>query len=86
MEIMKRFGPVSDRVLYQAEAEEARAHPGVWFTLQTKDSEAKAWAAAQQIKDGRRAAFRPARSFDAVTRGREVLIRYIGDTTTEDLA
>lgn len=73
-------GPVTARVLYHAEAEEARSRPGVWFTLQTKDTEEKAWCAAQQIKSGRRAAFRPAGSFEAVTRGKDVLIRYVAES------
>lgn len=69
---------ITDRVVHRAEAEEARSHPGVWFKLLSKDSEPKAWNTATQIRNGTRAAFRPAGSFEAAARGKDVLIRYVG--------
>lgn len=71
--------PHAFRVMYLAEAEEAMASPGVWFRLQSKDTAEKAWSAAAQIRAGRRAAFRPAGSFEAVARDCDVLIKYVGE-------
>ena len=70
--------PFADRILYRPEAKEARENPDKWFRLQTKDTPERAWTAAAQIKAGRRAAFRPAGTYDAVARGCDVLIRYLG--------
>ena len=70
--------PQAFRIKYLEEAEEARSNPGQWFRLLTKDSNNAAWSASQQVKNGRRAAFRPAGSFDSVARDCDVLICYIG--------
>lgn len=59
-----------------------REHPGTWVKVRTAPTEAAAWSAAQQIKAGRRAAFRPASDFETYTTGRDVVARYIGPETT----
>lgn len=57
-----------------------REHPGTWVKVRTAPTEAAAWSAAQQIKAGRRAAFRPATDFETYTTGRDVVVRYVGTT------
>lgn len=62
-------------------AEALRARPGEWAIF----SEDGAPANATHIKQGKRAAFRPAGSFDAVTRSHPgsrrcvIYVRYIGE-------
>lgn len=55
-----------------------RDHPGTWVKVRTAPTEAAAWSTAQQIKAGRRAAFRPAADFETYTTGKDVVARYIG--------
>ena len=66
------------RSKYDEVAEFMREHPGTWVKVRTAPTEAAAWSAAQQIKTGRRAAFRPAADFETYTTGRDVVVRYIG--------
>jgi hypothetical protein len=60
-------------------AEQAQAHPGQWFEVCTKANPNNAESFAQAIMDGRRVAFRPARSFEATIRGCAVYCRYVGE-------
>lgn len=64
---------------YQAVADYMKEHPGTWVKVRTAPTEAAAWSAAQQIKAGRRAAFRPAGDFETYTTGRDVVARYVGN-------
>ena len=71
------FSPARE-IKWLAEAAEAKRHPGVWFLMVERDGENAAWMFAQHVKKGVKVAFRPAGSFEAATRGREVYVRYIG--------
>ncbi len=73
------YRPAPTRVKYQDLAEHMKNNPGVWVKVRTTDTEAGAWAAAQQIKNGRRAAFRPAGAYDAYTTGNDVIASYTGE-------
>ena len=73
-----RHHPV--RIKYEDIAEEARNNPGQGVLVRTAPTESAAWAAAQQIKNGRRAAFRPAGHYDAYTQGCDVIATYTGET------
>ena len=72
------YRPTPMRIKYQDEAEHMKANPGTWVKVRTAPTEAAAWAAAQQIKTGRRAAFRPAGAYDAYTQGCDVIAAYVG--------
>ncbi|GAA5229234.1 hypothetical protein [Arthrobacter cryoconiti] len=67
-------------VKYTALVAHLKQHPGTWAKVRTTDTEAGAWAAAHQIKNGRRAAFRPPKEFESYTDGCVVMARYIGHT------
>lgn len=71
-----RSGPSRNK--YGDFAKHLKQNPGVWAKLRTADTDAGAWAAAHQIKTGRRAAFRPAGEYDAYTQGRDVIVRFVG--------
>lgn len=79
MNYLDRVPDPETNIKYLAEAEEARSNPGKWFKFQTKETENAAWSAANQIRKGRKAAFRPAGSFDTAVRGTDVLISYVGE-------
>lgn len=66
------------RVKYQAEAEWLRDHPGQWIVLRETTTDDAAWSAAEQIRNGRRAAFRPAGTFAASAEGLQVKVCYVG--------
>lgn len=71
-----RPGPARNK--YGALAKHLQENPGVWALVRTAETEAGAWAAAHQIKTGRRAAFRPEGHYDAYTQGRDIMARYTG--------
>lgn len=71
-----RPGPKGDK--YQALAEFMRDHPGTWVKVRTAANANAAWSGANQIKTGRRAAFRPASAFEAYTEGPDIIARFIG--------
>lgn len=73
------YRPAPKRIKYQDLAEHMKRNPGVWVKVRTADSDAGAWAAAHQIKNGRRAAFRPAGTYDAYTQGNDIVACYIGE-------
>jgi hypothetical protein len=76
-----RPGPKGDK--YKALAEFMREHPGTWVKVRTAANANAAWSGANQIKTGRRAAFRPASDFEAYTEGPDIIARYVG-AGTED--
>lgn len=67
------------RIKWIEEAMQARANPGEWFFLTERDTYDATWSFAHQIVIGRKAAFRPAGSFEAVARDRKVIIRFVGE-------
>lgn len=69
---------------YLDEAEALRAKPGQWAFLMTASSDNAAWSHSQSIKTGRRAAFRPHGHFESTVRGRDVMVRYVGDSVDKD--
>jgi hypothetical protein len=73
-----RSGPERRGSKYDDVATFMRENPGTWVKVRTAPTEAAAWSAAQQIKAGRRAAFRPAADFETYTTGRDVVSRYVG--------
>ncbi|RKS19662.1 hypothetical protein DFO58_2163 [Arthrobacter sp. AG1021] len=75
---MYEYRPTPVRIKYQDLADHMKDNPGVWVKVRTANTEAAAWAAAQQIKTGRRAAFRPAGDYDAYTQGCDIVARYTG--------
>lgn len=66
------------RIKYQDLADHMAANPNTWVKVRTANTESAAWAAAQQIKTGRRAAFRPAGAYDARTEGCDIIAAYVG--------
>lgn len=66
------------RVKYLDIANHLKENPGTWVKVRTAPNLNAAAAAAQQIKTGRRAAFRPAGTFDAHTEGCDVIAAYVG--------
>lgn len=66
------------RIKYEDFAQHLRDHPGEWVKVRTAETLNGAWAAAHQIKTGRRAAFRPEGHYDAYTEGCDVMARYTG--------
>lgn len=82
---MRQAAPPAPRVKFEAEAEQARRAPGVWFELAERPTVDSAWSLQHSIVSGRKAAFRPAGTFQASARGRVVLIRYVGETSAEPL-
>lgn len=58
-------------------AQRLRDEPGKWFALTSRPTLAAAWSFAYQIGTGRRAAFRPAGSFQGRTEGTCVFARFI---------
>ncbi|QDK01921.1 hypothetical protein SEA_VIBAKI_41 [Arthrobacter phage Vibaki] len=75
-----RPGPARDK--YSDLVAYLKKHPAEWVKLRTASTNAAAWAAAHQIRTGRRAAFRPAGEFEAYTQGPDIVVRYIGPQTT----
>ncbi|WNN95991.1 hypothetical protein SEA_HIRKO_40 [Arthrobacter phage Hirko] len=75
-----RPGPARDK--YADTVAYLKQHPGEWVKVRTAATDAAAWSAAQQIKTGRRAAFRPAVEFEAYTQGPDVMARYVGPAAT----
>lgn len=73
--------PGPDRQKYADLVAHLKQHPGEWVKVRTATTDAAAWAAAHQIRTGRRAAFRPAAEFEAYTQGADVMARYIGPAT-----
>lgn len=62
-----------------AEAAELREHPGRWARLTTDSANLRSAAAmAHNIRAGLLRAFQPAGAFEAVARGDEVWVRYVG--------
>lgn len=79
LSVFKIRGEISfHRVKYREQAAALRSSPGQWATIILAGSPNAAWCHAQAVKTGRRAAFRPAGSFQAVTRECEVIARYVG--------
>ena len=74
-----QYRPTPTRIKYEDIAEKLRNNPGTHILVRTAPTESAAWAAAQQIKTGRRAAFRPAGHYDAHTQGRDVIATYTGE-------
>lgn len=72
------YRPSPLRIKYANLAEHMKTTPGVWVKVRTAPTEAAAWAAANQIKTGRRAAFRPAGAYDSYTNGLDVIAAYVG--------
>lgn len=56
-----------------------KERPGQWARVLTYSSGGAAHVAAQQIKYGHSKHFKPAGSFDAVSRDCDVWARYVGD-------
>ena len=81
---MQRVDDPGSRVAWLDEVSEARSNPGTWFLLTERQTENSAWCFVQHIKSGKKAAFRPAGSFDAVSRGTGVFIA--AKSIGEDLA
>lgn len=75
-------GPVRDK--YADLVAELKQRPQEWVKVRTAPTDAAAWSAAQQIKTGRRAAFRPAGEFEAYTTGCDVMARYVGPAADQD--
>lgn len=69
-------------VRYQEEANKLRSRPGQWALLKTYAKHGAASAFVTETKKGKYVAFRPAGSFDAVSRKRgdktNVYVRYTG--------
>jgi hypothetical protein len=70
-------GP-SGHETWENEAAELRANPGRWARIFTSKTHQGALQFAKYVRDGARVAFRPPGTFDAVARGNDVWIRYIG--------
>lgn len=69
-------GPLA--IKYQDLADYLRANPGKTLLVRNAPTLNSAWATAQAIKTGRRAAFRPAGDFHAHTNGHDVYATYTG--------
>jgi hypothetical protein len=72
------------RTKYQKIADALRASPGAWFDVDERETQDAAWSFQQAIRTGRRAAFRPAGSFEASCRGLTVTARFVGDAEESD--
>lgn len=75
-----RPGPTvnRDRRSYIEVAQHLKENPGVWAVVRTAPNTTAAASAAYQIRQGVRAAFRPAGEYDAYSNGLEVIARYTG--------
>jgi hypothetical protein len=67
---------------YISLADELRSRPGDWAQLTEQDSVRAAYNLADNIRRGRLVAFRPAGSFEAMTRKTTVTARYVGKEET----
>ncbi|MDJ0319777.1 hypothetical protein [Pseudarthrobacter sp. PS3-L1] len=67
-----------DRRSHLEVAEHLRKNPGVWALVRTAPNIQASASAAFQIRQGIRAAFRPAGHYDAYSHGNEVVARYVG--------
>ena len=61
------------------EAAELRANPKRWALIITRPTDKSASQFAFRIRNGLNAAWRPAGTFEAVSRGCDVYARYVGD-------
>ena len=61
------------------EAAELRANPKRWALIITRPTDKSASQFAFRIRNGLNAAWRPAGTFEAVSRGCDVYARYMGD-------
>lgn len=79
-EFQYRPGPnvTRERRSHVEVAEHLKRNPGVWALIRTAPNNQAAASAAFQIRQGVRAAFRPAGHYDAYSHGTEVIARYIG--------
>lgn len=75
-----RPGPTvnRERRSHLAVAKHLKENPGVWAVVRTAPNATAAASAAYQIRQGVRAAFRPAGHYDAYSNGTEVVARYTG--------
>lgn len=71
------------KIKYLDIAEHMRQNPGTWIKVRTAPTLNAASAASQQIKNGVRAAFRPAGAFDSYTQGLDVIAAYVGGGANE---
>lgn len=76
-----RPGPAvnRERRSHLAVAGHLKENPGVWALVRTTPSPSASATAAYQIRQGVRAAFRPAGHYDAYANGLEVIARYVGE-------
>jgi hypothetical protein len=77
-------GPAARKKAWHAEANELRENIDLWARVAQKTSEGSAGAMANAIQRGTLSAFRPAGSFEAVTRGKDVWARYVGALSVRD--
>lgn len=75
-----RPGPTHarDRRTHVDLAEHLKQNPGVWAKVTTTGTQNAAANMAWQIKQGIRAAFRPAGHYDAYSTGNDVIASYTG--------
>lgn len=75
-----RPGPTHarDRRTHVDIAEHLKQNPGVWAKVTTTGTQNAAANMAWQIKQGIRAAFRPAGHYDAYSTGNDVIASYTG--------
>jgi hypothetical protein len=64
---------------WASEAAELRDRPKEWAVVATKPTASTAAAMALNVRSGLLRAFQPAGSFEAISRGCDVWVRYVGE-------